>query len=142
MDDQNEFSAAYADFDAVELGIVVNLGTLRKVLKQMSIDGRRWWIASDPQEATETGSITIGHGDPHCGDRLNTLYFRIPVVSHEISRAGTDRLVLLFDPSLVTAEGPGFYIESGRVTQDSLEDFICFYGPIKRALISWMQADT
>jgi hypothetical protein len=140
MDDRNEFSAAYTDFDAVELGIVVNLGTLREVLRQMSIDGRRWWVASDPEDAFETGSITIGHGDQNCMDRLNTLYHRIPVVSNEMPRAGTDRLVLLLDPSYVTAEEPGFYIENGRITQDCLEDFVCFFGPIKRALIARMQS--
>jgi hypothetical protein len=129
------------DYQNVELGMVVNVRTLRKVLKQMSIDGRRWWIASDPQDAAETGSITIVHGDPRCEDRLNTLYFRIPVISEEIPWAGTDGLVLLLDPSYVSAEEPGFYIENGRMTQDCLEDFVGFFGPIKKALITRMQAD-
>src|SRR5258708_18172399 len=136
MDDHKQFSASHADFDAVELGIVVNLSTLRKVLKQISIGGRRWWIASDPQDATETGSITIGHGDPHCEDRLNTLYFRIPVVSNEVPKAGTDRLVLLLDPSQVTAEESGLYIQDGRITQDCLADFSWFFAPINKPLIA------
>ena len=107
----------------------------------MSIGGRRWWIASDPQDATETGSITIGHGDPHCEDRLNTLYFRFPVVSNGVPKAGMDRLVLLLHPSYVTSEEPSLYIEDGRITQDCLADFVCFFGPIKKALIARMQAD-
>ena len=128
------------DFTEVELGLLVNLKALRGILKELSIDGRRWWVASDPQDAFETGSITIGHGDPHCEDRLNTLYFRIPVVSEAIPWAGTDRLVLLLDPSYVTAEEPGLYIDNCRITQDLLADFVCFFGPIKRALIARMQA--
>jgi hypothetical protein len=128
------------DFTEVELGLLVNLKALRGILKELSIDGRRWWVASDPQDAFETGSITIGHGDPHCENRLNTLYFRIPVVSEAIPWAGTDRLVLLLDPSYVTAEEPGLYIDNCRITQDWLADFVCFFGPIKRALIARMQA--
>lgn len=128
------------DFTEVELGLLVNLKTLRGILKGLSIDGRRWWVASDPQDAFESGSIMIGHGDPHCEDRLNTLYFRIPVISEEIPWAGTDRLVLLLDPSYVTAEEPGLYIDNCRITQDWLADFVCFFGPIKRALIARMQA--
>ena len=34
--------------DSIELGFVVNLETLREVLKGLSVNGRRWWIASDP----------------------------------------------------------------------------------------------
>jgi hypothetical protein len=130
------------DFAEVELGLLVNLKTLRGILKELSIDGRRWWVASDPQDAFESGSITIGHGDPRCKDRLNTLSFRIPVVSEELPWAGTDRLVLLLDPSYVTADEPGFYVEGGRITQDCLADFVCFFGPIKKALIARMQVDS
>lgn len=128
------------DFDQVELGLVVNLTILREVLKSLSINGKRWWIASDPQDALTTRSITIGHGDPHCTDRLNTLYFRIPVLGNETPRGGTDGLVLLFDPSTSVAAEPGYYVENGRVVQDFLEDFLCFYRPISHALIARLQA--
>jgi hypothetical protein len=60
-----------ADFSEVGIGFVVNLQTLREVLKELSIDGRRWWIASDPHDSEETGFLTIGHGDPKRVDRLN-----------------------------------------------------------------------
>jgi hypothetical protein len=36
------------NLDEVDLGFVVNLETLRGVLKSMSVNGRKWWIASDP----------------------------------------------------------------------------------------------
>jgi hypothetical protein len=52
------------DFSEVEIGIVVNLQTLREVLKGLNVCGRRFWIASDPHDAVETGSLTISHGDP------------------------------------------------------------------------------
>jgi hypothetical protein len=130
------------DFDQVELGLVVNLTILREVLKSLSIDGKRWWIASDPQDALTTRSITIGHGDPRCTDRLNTLYFRIPVLGNEPPRGGTDGLVLLFDPSTSVADEPGYYIEDGRVVEDFVEDFLCFYRPITRALIARLRAES
>lgn len=124
----------------MELGFVVNLETFREVLKGLSINGRRWWIASDPYDAAETGCVAVGHGDPQCRDRLNTLYFRIPVLGNEVPRAGTDNLVVLFEPSTVSAAEPGYYIENGRVMQDCLEDFACFFYPIKDALIARLQA--
>jgi hypothetical protein len=108
----------------------------------LTIDGKRWWIASDPQDALTTRSITIGHGDPRCTDRLNTLYFRIPVLGNETPRGETDGLVLLFDPSTSVADEPGYYIEDGRVVEDFVEDFVCFYGPIMRGLITRSRAES
>jgi hypothetical protein len=78
--------------DQVDLGFVVSLETLRKVLKSMSINGRKWWIAGDPNDAIETHSVTIGHGAPGFHDRLNTLYFRVPVLNEETPMAGTYKL--------------------------------------------------
>jgi hypothetical protein len=129
-----------ADFDEVELGLIVNIKILREVLKTLSIDGKRWWIASDPHDAATTGYISIGHGDPHCTDRLNTLHFRIPTVGNETPRARTDRIILLLDLSTCSAEESGFYLENGRVVEDSLEDLISFYFPIRNALIARLQA--
>jgi hypothetical protein len=130
------------DFNQVELGLVVNITILREVLRSLSIDGKRWWIASDPHDALTTKSITIGHGDPRCTDRLNTLYFRIPVLGNETPRGGTDGLVLLFGPTTSTAAEPGYYIEDGRVVEDFMEDFLCFYRPLNRALIARLQAES
>jgi hypothetical protein len=87
--------------DEVDLGFVVNLETLRDVLKAMSVNGRRWWIASDPSDAIATHTVTIGHGDPGCVDRLNTLYFRVPVLNEELTMAGTDKLTLMLAISIV-----------------------------------------
>jgi hypothetical protein len=44
------------DINGVELGLVVNLKTLREALKGLTINGRRWWwIASDPYDAAARG---------------------------------------------------------------------------------------
>jgi hypothetical protein len=126
--------------DEVDLGFVVNLETLREVLKTMSINGRRWCIASDPSDAIDTHTVTIGHGDPRCHDRLNTLYYRIPVLNEEMPMAGTDKLTLMLDSSVVSAEQPGIYIEDGRVFKDSVEDLQSFYDPIQRALLAKLQS--
>jgi hypothetical protein len=126
--------------DEVDLGFVVNLETLREVLKSMSINGRRWWIASDPSDAIDTHTVTIGHGDPRCHDRLNTLYYRVPVLNEEMPMAGTDKLMLMVDSSVVSAEQPGIYFEDGRVFKDSVEDLQSFYDPIQRALMAKLQS--
>jgi hypothetical protein len=129
------------DRTEIELGFVVNLKTLREVLKELNISGRRWWIACDPYDAAR-GYISIGYGDPQCEDRLNTVYFRFPILGDVTPKSSTDKLVLLIDPSTCEPESPGFYLEAGRVVQDSLEDFYCFYPPLKRALITRLQNET
>jgi hypothetical protein len=37
------------------------LRTLREVLKKLSMDSKRRWIAGDPRGAAASGSIAIGH---------------------------------------------------------------------------------
>jgi hypothetical protein len=125
----------------VELGLAVNLETLREVFKELSTEGRRWWMSSDPQDAVEDGSIVVGHGHPQCRDRLNTLTFRIPVLNNAIPEGGTNKIVVLLDPAVVSPEDVGCYVENGRIVQDSLEDFTAFYLPIKRALLSRLQME-
>jgi hypothetical protein len=127
------------NLEDVELGFVVNIPTLREVLRSLSINGRRWWIASDPTDALETHFVTIGHGDPGCIDRLNTLYFRVPVLNREKPVAGTDHLALLLDTSVVSPEQPGLYMEGGRVVEDDFADLECFFLPIKRALVEMLR---
>jgi hypothetical protein len=122
--------------DEIDLGFVVSLETLREVLKSMSINGRKWWIASDPSDAMETHTVTVGHGDPGCRDRLNTLYFRVPVLNEDEPRAGTEKLILLLDFSVISAEQAGLYIEEGRVLKDEIADLESFFDPIQRALIA------
>jgi hypothetical protein len=130
------------DINEVELGLIVNLKTLREVLKGVSIGGKRWWVASDPHDAPARGYVSIGYGDPQCEDRLNTVYFRFPILGDVTPKSSTDRLVLLIDPSTCVPESPGFYLQDGRVMQDSLEDFLCFYPPLKSALIARLQSET
>jgi hypothetical protein len=126
--------------DEVDLGFVVNLETLRDVLKAMSVQGRKWWIASDPNDAIDTHTVTIGHGDPRCVDRLNTLYFCVPVLNQEMPMAGPGKLTLMLDSSVVSAEQPGLYFKGGRVWEDSLADLEAFYDPIERALLTKLQS--
>ena len=40
------------------------------------------------------------------------------------------------DPSTVTAEDPGYYLENCNIAEDPMEDLHSFYTPIKRALIA------
>jgi hypothetical protein len=132
----------YLDCGGLEIGLVVNLKILRETLRRLNINGRSWWIASDPHDAAARGYVSVGYGDPQCKDRLNTMYFRFPIVGDVTLQISTDRLVLLVDPSTCTPEAPGFYLEDGQVAQDSLEDFLRFYPPLKRALIKRLQIET
>jgi len=129
------------NLDEIELGFVINLATLRDVLKNLSVLGRRWWIASDPVDALVNGYVTIGHGDPACFDRLNTLYFKAPILNYEKPAGGTDRLVVLLETSVIMPECPGFYWEGGRILQDSFSDIECFYLPLKKALIEMLKTE-
>ncbi len=124
------------NLNEVDLGFVVNLTVLREVLASLNIQGRRWWIASDPADAVRNGYLTIGHGDPGCVDRLNTLYYRIPVLNEDMPIVGTGKLIVLLESSLVSAEQPGLYIEKGRVVEDEIEDLQAFLFPILRALVA------
>ena len=127
------------DFSELELGFVVSLGTLREVLRDLNIHGRRWWLASDPEDAVEIGYVILGHGCEGCVDRLNTLHFRIPEVGNDGSKK-TDRVILMLDSSTASAEEPGYYLLDGRITEDPVEDFFNFYGPIEQALIARLLA--
>lgn len=130
------------DLNDVTLGLVVNLGILREVLATLHIDGKRWWIASNPENAAVRGSITIGHGDECCSDRLNTLYFETILLTRDVSSLGTDKLLVLIQRSQWLSQEPGFYVESGRILQDSPEDLRCSFDPIQKALIACLQGST
>ena len=111
------------------------------MLRGLNINGRRWFIASDPQDAAETGYVILGHGCEGCFDRLNTVHFRIPVVGDDGSKR-TDRLILMIDRSTADAEEPGYYLLDDRITEDPEEDFHTFYEPVERALIARLRASS
>jgi hypothetical protein len=119
----------------VGLGIIVSLEELRSVLKELNVDGMRWWIASDPGDSLESGTITVGHFDPRCWDRLNRLYFRIPTLN-EVRQDQTEGLMLLFDPLSIAADEPGYYFRNGHTSEDSTKDFISFFNPLNDALVT------
>jgi len=127
-------------FNDVEIGIVVSLGTLRGVLKTLSVDGKRWWIASrDPSAAMENGAVTVGLRDARCIRPLKTVYFRIPIVD-PVRSWSTDRILLLFDPTVIVDIEPGYFLERGRFVQDCVGDFENFFFPIKRALLDRLRS--
>ena len=74
-------------------------------------------------------------------DRLNTLYYKIPVLNESKPVAGVDKLVLLLDPSVLLPEQHGFYLENGRVVKDEFADLECFFFPIKRALTEMLRGE-
>jgi len=76
--------------DDVEIAVVVNLEILRQLLKKLSRNGKKWWIAWEPSSAQEAGFITIGYGDPACVDRLNTIYYQVPVLNEDPPVGGPD----------------------------------------------------
>lgn len=124
------------NLEDVDLAAVVNVEILREVLNKMSAQhGRRWWIACEPQYALERGYITIGYGDPRCTDRLNTMYYRAPILNRERPIGGPDKLVVLLDSSVVAPEQGGLYREGDHVIEDEIADMEEFFIPICRALV-------
>lgn len=134
---------SFSKFDTseIEIGFAVSLGTLRQILRGLSIDGKRFWIACDPADAIENRTLTIGHGDPGCIDRLNTLYFDVPVLNEARPFAGADLLILLFDSSVISVLEPGLYVEGNRILQDPFTDMECFFQPIRQALIDRLRQE-
>ena len=80
------------------------------------------------------------YGDPNCTDRLNTIVFRFPVLSVGFMCDRPESLILLIEPAAISIEEPGLYLEGGLVMQDFIEDFHCFFHPIKRALMDLFEA--
>lgn len=121
------------DLDDIELAVVVNIEILREVLKKMSINGRRSWIASEPQYALELGSVTVAFGTPGCSDPLNVVLFRFPVLNTEHPAGGPDKLLVMLDS--ITIEQPGLYRDGDGVTEDEIADIEEFLIPLRRALV-------
>lgn len=129
------------DVGEIELGFVINLKTLKEVLRGLSVDGKRWWVESDPSDAALAGFIRIGHGDVNCTDRLNRLHFRVPIIGPVHPKSPTDHLVLLFDPATCTPEEPAFYLRNRQIVADEMEDFLAFYKPLKQAFLKRLQTE-
>jgi hypothetical protein len=125
----------------IELGSVVDLEISHEVLRRLSTGGTRFWIASDPADALETGSITIGHGYPGREDYLNAIYFRVPILNQEMPRRGTTRLVLALAPSVICTDGADLQMGNCQITvTDILDDFREFLTPIKGAIAGLLRA--
>jgi hypothetical protein len=123
------------NLDDIDLAVVVNIEILREVLGKLSVNGRRWWIACEPEYALERGSLTVGHGCPGCSDRLNTVLYRVPVLNTDRPVGGADKLVVLLDAGVITPEQPGLYREGNKVVEDAIADMEEFFIPICRALV-------
>lgn len=119
----------------VEVGLLTSLDTFRKVLKELNLHNQRWWLACDPLDSSDTGTIVVGYGTQGCKDPLNRGYFRIPVLSESFNE-GPERLLLLFHPSVITCEETGYFLENGRYVLDCPVDFEEFFDPVKEALLA------
>ena len=122
------------------LGFALGLHTLKEVLENLNVKGRRWWIACDPDDAVVTEFVTVGHGDPQCKNRLNTIYFQVPVINAS-SAVRPDQLILCFSSGAIWCQDAGFYREGAHIVTDMLEDFNAFFYPIRNALLERMQSD-
>lgn len=121
------------------LGFAVNFRVLKEVLVGLKVQGRRWWIASDPADAPDTKHITIGYGCPECDDHLNVSYYRVPVIDAAVYRYVPPDLILLFDPSCIWTESLGCYrLDNGTLAQSDFDDFGDFYLPVLQALCERM----
>jgi hypothetical protein len=113
---------------------------LREVLTTLRSDGKHWWVIGDPTEAPARGIITIAHGYEECYDRLNTLYFDAPMMVIEGSNWGEHHFVVIIERSQWLSHEPGFYVEAGRIIEDSEEDLDSSFYPIQNALIKRLRS--
>ena len=121
------------EYGGIEIALVVSIGALRRILRNLHVNGRHWWIASDPEDARETGWISVGWGDQHCTDVLNTQYFRLPIL--DSAQDGTpDKLLVLFDASVIVSEDRRFCSDVG--------DWENFSIPLWAALVTGLRAQT
>ena len=123
------------NLDDIDVAVVVSIEILREVLKKLSVNGKRWWIACEAAYTLESGFVTIGYGDRGCVDRLNTVYYKVPILNEDPPPGGPDKLVVLLDSSVVVAEQCGLYREGDRVLQDEIADIEDFFTPIARAMV-------
>ena len=122
--------------DDVDLAVVVSVEILRQVLKKLSVNGhRKWWIACEPEYVLESGFVMIGFGDAGCLDRLNTIFYKLPILNEDPPLGGPDKLVVLLDSSVVVPEQRGLYREGDRVLEDEIADMEDFFTPILRAMV-------
>jgi len=138
MDSYKDCAAEHCDLDDVELAFVVNIKTLRDVLRTLSVNGRRWWLATDPSVAVDHGYVTLAFGYPGCHDPLNTIHFSLPVLSESPPSTGPDRVAILFDACHFFAHQPRSDRGGGH-DRDCLEDFTAAFGPVKEALLRRME---
>ena len=123
------------NLDDVDIALVVNVEILRQVLRKLSHNGQKWWIACEPAYALEDGFLTIGYCEPGCVDRLNTVYNKVPLLNDDAPLGGPDKLVVLLDSTVVVPEQCGLYREGDRVLEDEVADIEDFFVPMVRALV-------
>ncbi len=113
---------------------------LCEVLATLEVDGRHWWLASDPADAATRGVIKIAHGYENCFDRLNTLCFEAPVLTQETSKCGEHKLFVLVERAQWLSAEPGFHVEAGRIIHDAADDVDSAFYPLQIALIGRLQS--
>jgi len=124
---------------AVDIAVIVDIGTFRTVLKGLRRGGERWWLACDLPDAPESGSVIVGFGEPLCSDRLNCVFFRIPTL--DVGTSGLpDEVYLVIAPALIEHLAPESRALPDCRARDFVGDFERFFFPLKQALIERLQA--
>lgn len=127
--------------DDVEIGFLVNLRTLKQVLQTLHLQGRRWWLACDPEDAINQRYAEIGYGYPGCSDRLNATIFRFPVLSGYLPRYGKPDFIIGIERALVDLSDSRPNKGDGLDNISCREEFSEFYGPLRDALVVRMSSD-
>lgn len=127
------------EYGNVTIGLVISVEELRSVLRGLKVNGKRYWLASDPDSASEIGMITVGFGDRSCSDPLNRAFFRIPIV-RESAEGSPDRLMLLFDASVIEQEDRGYQLAEKQFISESPIDFGDFFCPLKSEPVKRLQS--
>jgi len=98
----------YRGLNGVELGFVVSMDTLERVLTQMSSPSRLWWIQTDREDAVPHEAVVVSCGHPSLESPINTVGVSLPVLNDD-EMHGLKYPVVLIEPSAWSLENPEVY---------------------------------
>ena len=114
---------------AVDKIYVISVKALREVLKEISTDEGRWWIAEDRPHNVVVG-FTLGK---MLADELNNILFKFPKIANVWLFGEDGEIVCMYPISRETIQR-GLYWDKDRLVCDEVRDWEAFWPPIKAAM--------
>ncbi len=119
-------------------GYILSITDLRRVLTDISLGARRWWVAEpitllrDPDKPVFW--LTLFHACPLPDQMTDEISFRVPVLPFSMVRGKEESALVCLHPEMVRPLMEGLYLENDRIVGDFLEDWNLFWTPLKKAM--------